>query len=96
MINFDNQLLNIVKTYRDSVIEAEMQVKNAAYEALVKTAKDSFSEGWVAATLWMDEHRGSLYDAFFIKENLSAKDKEIDKRFGPDLKWSYQKKEEEQ
>ena len=73
MINFDNQLLNIVKIYRDSVIEAEMQVKNAAYEALVKTAK---------------------YDVFFIKENLSAKDKEIDKRFGPELKWSYQKKED--
>lgn len=96
MINFDNYMLNITKTYREAVVEAEIQIKNATYESLLKIAKESFSDGWVRASLWMDEHKGNLANKSFIEENLNAKDKEIEKIFGPDLKWSYQKKEEEQ
>lgn len=85
MINLEGHVSNIVRAYRDAVKEADMDVRNETYYALEKCFKDGFSEGWIAATLWMDKHDGDLSDKTFRTENLDAKNSAIDDLFSPDF-----------
>lgn len=84
MINLENQLVNITKSYREAVNDVDIKVRN---EALQKAFKEGYSEGWIAATLWIDERKGPFLDKAFITENVEAKYQAIDDIFGPELKW---------
>lgn len=94
MINLEGHVSNIVRAYRDAVKEADMDVRNETYYALEKCFKDGFSEGWIAATLWMNEREGCLSDRMFREENLNAKNSAIDDLFGPDFNFEGRKNED--
>lgn len=90
MNNWDGKTARVLHIYNKELDKVNMQVRNAMFEELLSTAKESFSEGWKAATIWMNENKeGSLLDKEFINANLKAKDEEIKRMYGPELNWFY-------
>ena len=94
MNNWDGKTARVLHIYNKELTNVNMQVKNAMFEELLSTAKESFSEGWKAATIWMDKNKeGSLLDKEFINANLKAKDETIKLMYGPELNWFYKSEE---
>ncbi len=71
----------VADVYRSEFNEADMSVRNAVYDELVKESARGFSDGWTEAMAWMRSHPD-----FTISEGLEAKTSELRNRY-PYLKW---------
>lgn len=77
----DNQVRKIMRTYHEALDNVDIKVNNAIFDSMNSIAATEFSSGWIAASIWMAERYGYKENEW-VKDNLDAKKKEIEKLFG--------------
>ena len=89
------KVLNVYrKALKEALEEVDMKTLNAIYDEINAVGQTEFSNGWLAATIWMADRYG-YHENEFIHDNLEAKDEELRERFIFVDRYAFEKRIEE-
>jgi hypothetical protein len=74
----DDCAKSVLSVYREALKDVDTRVYNEACKCMGVAGATGFSDGWVAATVWMADVLG--YD-FDHESNLAARESELRKRY---------------